>query len=299
MKTYVCCLISIFIILGFSGQGLAVDDNIDENFGPVDLVSANAEIYERADGAIRLKLSVKSSPHLPGAVLFECDVDDSAATGGNMGMLGAPVVPCPCKVTSGLDVTIALFMREQGDTSSSAYCSGCADHQGSCAKKRRTGQWYAMATLNGQPDRAMGFLHGLLDPLPREPDSGETEDAYTLPWDQILQYAHEELQGNPKRFNYERALDLANNKWQVSIWYDSDYSDQDDMLSGTFPAYSFDVSDWMPDVGTADMQAANAMTYCEGNFDNDQDVDGTDAGLFKSNFGRSEFINPCPACNPN
>ena len=63
--------------------------------------------------------------------------------------------------------------------------------------------------------------------------------------------------------------------------------------------YTFDISDWMPNVGTADMQEANAMTYCEGNFDNDQDVDGTDAGLFKSNFGRSEFINPCPACGPN
>ena len=33
---------------------------------------------------------------------------------------------------------------------------------------------------------------------------------------------------------------------------------------------------------------------CEGNFDCDVDVDGTDAALFKSDFGRSSFSNPCP-----
>jgi hypothetical protein len=32
---------------------------------------------------------------------------------------------------------------------------------------------------------------------------------------------------------------------------------------------------------------------CEGNFDCDQDCDGTDAAFFKLNFGRSEFNNPC------
>ena len=33
---------------------------------------------------------------------------------------------------------------------------------------------------------------------------------------------------------------------------------------------------------------------CEGNFDYDSDVDGTDASVFKSDFGRSGFKNPCP-----
>ena len=35
---------------------------------------------------------------------------------------------------------------------------------------------------------------------------------------------------------------------------------------------------------------------CEGNFDCDQDVDGTDAAIFKEDFGRSKFGNPCPVC---
>ncbi len=35
---------------------------------------------------------------------------------------------------------------------------------------------------------------------------------------------------------------------------------------------------------------------CNGDFDCDQDSDGTDAATFKSDFGRSQFSNPCPAC---
>ncbi len=35
---------------------------------------------------------------------------------------------------------------------------------------------------------------------------------------------------------------------------------------------------------------------CEGNFDCDQDSDGTDAATFKADFGRSSFGNPCPIC---
>ena len=37
---------------------------------------------------------------------------------------------------------------------------------------------------------------------------------------------------------------------------------------------------------------------CLGNFNCDDDVDGTDAFLFKMNFGRSTFKNPCPPCTP-
>ena len=37
---------------------------------------------------------------------------------------------------------------------------------------------------------------------------------------------------------------------------------------------------------------------CEGNFDGDLDVDGTDASTFKVDFGRSKLINPCTNGNP-
>jgi hypothetical protein len=41
---------------------------------------------------------------------------------------------------------------------------------------------------------------------------------------------------------------------------------------------------------------------CEGNFDNDLDVDGKDAATFKVDFGRGKMKNPCTndaPCNGN
>ena len=37
---------------------------------------------------------------------------------------------------------------------------------------------------------------------------------------------------------------------------------------------------------------------CEGNFDCDGDVDGSDASTFKGDFGRSGFHDPCESGNP-
>ena len=39
--------------------------------------------------------------------------------------------------------------------------------------------------------------------------------------------------------------------------------------------------------------------FCEGNFDYDKDVDGTDSFVFKSDFGRSFLKNPCPLDGPS
>jgi hypothetical protein len=44
--------------------------------------------------------------------------------------------------------------------------------------------------------------------------------------------------------------------------------------------------------------AAVAQDFCKGDFDYDNDVDGSDASIFKSYFGRSGFSNPCPDDGP-
>ena len=44
--------------------------------------------------------------------------------------------------------------------------------------------------------------------------------------------------------------------------------------------------------------ACDDDTMCKGNFDYDQDVDGADAFVFKSHFGRSAFKNPCQFDGP-
>ena len=41
-----------------------------------------------------------------------------------------------------------------------------------------------------------------------------------------------------------------------------------------------------------------AQEPCEGNFDYDDDVDGSDAFTFKTDFGRSSISNPCPSDGP-
>jgi hypothetical protein len=43
---------------------------------------------------------------------------------------------------------------------------------------------------------------------------------------------------------------------------------------------------------------ASALEECSGNFDCDQDVDGTDAFAFKLSFGRSQVLNPCTTESP-
>ena len=37
---------------------------------------------------------------------------------------------------------------------------------------------------------------------------------------------------------------------------------------------------------------------CRGDFKCDTDVDGTDASLFKEDFGRGGYNDPCPSCPP-
>ena len=43
---------------------------------------------------------------------------------------------------------------------------------------------------------------------------------------------------------------------------------------------------------------ASAQNFCNGNFDYDEDVDGTDAFTFKTDYGRSALENPCPPDGP-
>jgi len=290
---------------------LAVQDNTGENIGPVDLLAAQATIYLRkinggpATQAL-LKVTIKTTPNLPGAMIFEADVDNSTGTGGSMSQLGAPVTPCPCKTVAGMDIALTIYHRSQGDSSGSAFCASCSDGSGPCGTNRKGGEWYAMTTLSGQPLRALGFLRGYSDPVPSVSSGNPAQTSYTFPWQSIIAYADASLAGQAGRFNNEKAIDYGdfmNSKWQVSIWYDANYAvDEDDITTSTGPGpldLAFDVSDWVPDGNgnLADMLPADSLTYCEGNFDQDSDVDGTDAATFKQNFGRSFFRRVCPDAN--
>jgi hypothetical protein len=47
---------------------------------------------------------------------------------------------------------------------------------------------------------------------------------------------------------------------------------------------------------SAIVHSCTAGETCNGDFDCDRDVDGSDASLFKADFGRSSMQNSCPVC---
>lgn len=303
-KQHFLTLICLFFLFNLNPSGVAAIyyDTSGENVGPVDLLEAGAEIYERGDGQKLLKVTINTQPHLPGIVIFECDVDN---TGGTMGIPYIPVLPCPCKQEAGIDIALITIIRQQGDNSETAFCKGCKDNQqASCSKGRLSGEWYAVvgvSPLAANPrgiEDSLGIMRGLLDPPPKLPISGETEDCYTYPWGQILEYAHSV---NPDQFDWDKSQNSANNKWQVSVWHDALFADEDDFIDA--PLGPLNISDWTPDGNgiMADMEPSPGFfgTYCEGNFDGDKDIDGTDAATFKYGFGRSPFYMVCPSCGPN
>ena len=58
--------------------------------------------------------------------------------------------------------------------------------------------------------------------------------------------------------------------------------------------YNPDQEDTLPLEGNACGDACE----CEGNFDGDEDQDGSDAYTFRVNFGRNSYENPCESINP-
>ncbi len=300
MRTwYAIALMSVLLLLGYYHTDVtAITDPSGDHIGAADIVSATAEHYMRGDGVTLLKISVTSTPHLPGLILFESNVDNTGDVAMLTEFFQPPVAPCPCKTAYGIDVGIMVFTRSQGDNSQTAFCRGCLDQQQqACSKGRKAGEWYAYASALGM-ENGLGVIRGFLDPIPAGPESGGTYACYTLPWGTLLMYAYAALDGDTRQFNLEQAFNPANNKWTISIWHDQSFADQDDFADGTT---FLNISDWIPN-GTgvmADMQPAGPYTYCEGNFDNDFDQDGLDASRFKQNFGRSPISFKCPGCAPH
>ena len=126
MKKFFVLMIGVVLVLGFSGvaSSVEVNDAGDSPIGPIDLLTADAEIYDRGDVDL-LKISISATPNLPGAITFEVDVDNSTGTGGALSQIGTPVPPCPCKVEPGFDIVAAIYTRTQGDSSGSAIGAFC------------------------------------------------------------------------------------------------------------------------------------------------------------------------------
>jgi hypothetical protein len=300
MRKYIVCLIGLAMVLGFVGMSSAAivtDPSGDQivgpkGTGPTDILAAQAEQWEPVTDQDVLKVSYTATPNIGGVMIFEADVDSSTGTGGNLSMTGIPVTPCPCKTTAGIDVQIIALNRDQSAASNMGICSDTVKK-----RSRKYGEYFVVTGGSGTTDTT-GALRGFTDPTVYT--TSASRRSITFPWATLLVYVNNEAEYYGERFDYYNAINPATTKWQLSVWTDPNYDTytiKDDFADGT--TY-FNISDVVPngngnlvssvDVGTGD-------TFCEGNFDFDPDVDGQDASKFKSDFGRSKIVRPCPESN--
>jgi hypothetical protein len=242
-----------------------------------------------------LKVSYTATPNIGAVMIFEADVDSSTGTGGALSMTGIPVTPCPCKTTAGIDVQIIALNRDQAGTSSLGMCKDCTV-PGSIMRQRHYGEYFAVTGGSGTTD-TVGALRGFADPTVFITNASRR--SITFPWATLLVYVNNEAQFYGEKFDYYNAIDPATTKWQLSVWTDADAdtTDKDDFADGE--TY-FNISDVVPNGNgnlVPSVDAGNNDTFCEGNFDGDQDVDGSDVALFKTDSGRSSVNRPCPGSN--
>ena len=84
-------------------------------------------------------------------------------------------------------------------------------------------------------------------------------------------------------------------------WYTTEADISFDVCEGNFDCDQdcdgSDAAEFKSDFGRSNfLNPCTNEDQCHGDFDCDVDVDGTDASVFKSDFGRSPFLNPCPVC---
>ena len=296
MRKYIVCVMGLVMVLGFIGMSSAavvLDPAGDQvGTGPTDITAARIEQTTRTEGVVVLKVAYTATPNVGGIVIFEADVDSSTGTGGNLSMLGIPVPPLNTqgKVIPGIDVAILMMNRDQAASSASAMCQNCSTTASvSCARKRYYGEWYAVAIGTGTSETT-GFLRGFADPTSFI--TSGTSRSFTVPWDVTLLRARDELTNPLEKYQYSDAINPATTQWQLSVWTDPTYADEDDFGNGTT---FFNISDYIPNAGLiTGLDVGTNTTYCEGNFDFDLDVDGGDASKFKTDFGRGKLSNPCP-----
>jgi hypothetical protein len=291
--------VGLFFLLGFievSSAAIVTDPTGDQitgakGTGPIDITGAQAEQWEPVPDQDVLKVSYTATPNIGAIMIFEADVDSSTGTGGALSMTGIPVAPCPCKSTAGIDVQIIALNRDQAASSNMGVCNGTSK-----PRSRKYGEYFVVTGGSGTTDTT-GALRGFSDPTVYMTQT--TKRSITFPWATLLVYVNNEAQYYGERFDYYNAINPATTKWQLSVWTDSDAdtTDKDDFADGT--TY-FNISDVVPNGNgnlVSSVDAGTALTFCEGNFDFDEDVDGRDAAQLMTEFHRSKLYRPCPQAN--
>ena len=184
-------IIGCMFLLGMAGNVLAVSDTTGASaqLGPLDLATASVVTYgkpsaiETPDFA-KVGITMAAGSHLPGAIIFDFDVDNDTATGGGSIITGIPAGNCggACKAPAGdgFDFYMVLVLRTQGDTSNLSLASGCQGSSLTCAERG------ALASCNESPCYELGSPCNIGDPDCYEIEEGGActgcagPDAYPL-----------------------------------------------------------------------------------------------------------------------
>ena len=95
------------------------NDTTGEAFvADVDIASVSAEVYDIQDGGspdkIRLGVKMNAGSHLPGAIIWDIDVDNDTTNGLASVVSGIPLPPCgpgqSCKEGEGYDILIMMTL---------------------------------------------------------------------------------------------------------------------------------------------------------------------------------------------
>lgn len=360
---YFAFAISFLLVLGFSGTSLAVLDGAGDTAGAgvadYDIAEAKVTIFSApspSDDAIKIALKMQPGSKIPGLVLLQLDVDNDPDTGTVDFSMVSIMDTCEggTKIktgVSGIDIIMHIFLRNQGDHASSAFCYNCWGPNGTCTERgaaascdqsncyvsgdvcgpldndcyvrgatctdgfgisckvgddvasvmtvdcavdnqcglgKVRGEWNANSIL-GTSQRAAE--RGRIDmPLSKAADDTSGQDEYALPWGRILIAA--KAQGADFDLAAAQA-NPANIKYDLSTFYATDHATNGmedffvPITGGTCAA----TTDVVPDVGMASVDINKAcVAACNGDFDVDADVDGTDAVNFKADFFKKNCL---------
>ena len=137
-------VIGCMFLLGMAGNALAVNDSIGEQLGTLDLATASVVTYSKPSSLeipdfAKVGVTMAAGSHLPGAIIFDFDVDNDPATGGGSVITGIPSGNCggPCKTPAGdgFDFYMVLVLRTQGDSSNLSLVSGCSGSSLPCVER--------------------------------------------------------------------------------------------------------------------------------------------------------------------
>ena len=149
LKSIVIAIVCLFL-LGVSANVFAVTDSTGEALtSGVDILSASVVTSSKVDDnppdTASIGITMAAGSHLPGAIIFDFDVDNDTATGGGSVITGIPNMTCRdeynvaqvCKADAGggFDFHLTLLLRNQSDDAALANCSGCYGGSSRCTER--------------------------------------------------------------------------------------------------------------------------------------------------------------------